>query len=116
MADTISVATAAEEAANPYYPIGSSIAGYQANESSVPALLGVFFGTCIVVFSCSHTLAKRIQPDLRRGELLTMMWFILSGCIHIVFEGYYITHYASLGSKQTLLGQMWKEYAFSDSR
>lgn len=32
------------------------------------------------------------------------------------FEGYYAVNFATLGSKQTLIGQMWKEYAFSDSR
>ena len=32
------------------------------------------------------------------------------------FEGYYAANYSTLGSKQTLIGQMWKEYAFSDSR
>ena len=44
------------------------------------------------------------------------MWFVLSGSIHLFFEGYYAANYATLGSKQTLIGQMWKEYAFSDSR
>ena len=44
------------------------------------------------------------------------MWFVLSGSIHLFFEGYYAVNYATLGSKQTLIGQMWKEYAFSDSR
>lgn len=79
-------------------------------------LLGVFFGACTLLFSTTYVLAKRIQPTLSKGELLTIMWFVLSGAIHIFFEGYYAANYATLGSKQTLLGQMWKEYAFSDSR
>ena len=113
MADPVSTA---KEVANPYYPLGSHIEGYSPNEWSVLALLSVFFGTCVVVFTSSYLLAKRVRADLKRGELLTMLWFILSGCIHTCFEGYYVTNYASLGSKQTLLGQMWKEYALSDSR
>ncbi|KAK3702982.1 hypothetical protein LTR37_014712 [Vermiconidia calcicola] len=44
------------------------------------------------------------------------MWFVLSGSIHLFFEGYYAVNYATLGSKQTVFGQLWKEYAFSDSR
>lgn len=31
-------------------------------------------------------LAKRFQPDLSRGELLTVMWFLGSGFIHGIFE------------------------------
>lgn len=101
---------------NPYYPLGSHIANYAPNEWTVPALLGVFFGACTILFSGTYFLAKTIQPTLRRGELLTIMWFVLSGSIHMFFEGYYAYNYADLGSKQTLIGQMWKEYAFSDSR
>ncbi|KAK4631293.1 3-beta-hydroxysteroid-Delta(8),Delta(7)-isomerase [Fulvia fulva] len=106
----------AEQTFNPYYPVGSIIEGYAANEWTVLELLGVFFGACTLLFSTTYVLAKRIQPTLSKGELLTIMWFVLSGAIHIFFEGYYAANYATLGSKQTLLGQMWKEYAFSDSR
>lgn len=101
---------------NPYYPIGSYIAGYAANEWGVPALLSVFFGACLVLFSTTYFVAKKVQPNLTGKELITTMWFVLSGAIHIFFEGYYARHYATLGAKQSLIGQMWKEYAFSDSR
>ena len=101
---------------HPYIPTNAEIAGYAANEWSVPALLGVFFGTCIILFTATYFLAKAKNPDLRKVELATIMWFVLSGSIHIVFEGYYAAHFSDLGSKQTLIGQMWKEYAFSDSR
>lgn len=101
---------------NPYYPIGSYIEGYAANEWSVPALLGVFFGACTLLLPTTYFFAKRLQPTLKTNELLTILWFVLSGSIHIFFEGYYAYNFSTLGSKQTLLGQMWKEYAFSDSR
>ncbi|KAK4504704.1 hypothetical protein PRZ48_002666 [Zasmidium cellare] len=101
---------------NPYYPIGSYIEGYAANEWSVPALLGVFFGACTLLLPTTYILAKRLQPTLNKTELITILWFVLSGSIHIFFEGYYAYNYDTLGSKQTLIGQMWKEYAFSDSR
>lgn len=103
-------------AIHPYFPLDAQIPGYAANEWSVPALLGVFFGVCTALFTATYFLAKRIQPTLRSGELLTIMWFVLSGAIHLFFEGYYAANYATLGAKQTLIGQMWKEYAFSDSR
>lgn len=101
---------------NPYYPIGSYIAGYAANEWGVPALLTVFFGCCAVLFAATYVVAKRVQPNLSSKDLFATMWFVLSGAIHLFFEGYYARNYATLGAKQSLIGQMWKEYAFSDSR
>ena len=104
------------QALHPYFPLDAEIVGYAANEWTVPALLGVFFGTCIALFTATYFVAQSINPQLRRNELITIMWFVLSGGIHLFFEGYYAFNYATLGSKQTLIGQMWKEYAFSDSR
>lgn len=104
------------EALHPYFPVDAEIVGYAANEWSVPALLGVFFGACTALFAATYTVANSVNPKLHKAELLTTMWFVLSGAIHMLFEGYYAINYATLGSKQTLIGQMWKEYAFSDSR
>jgi cholestenol delta-isomerase len=79
-------------------------------------LLGTFFSACTVLFTATYFVARRVQPNLSGSELITIMWFVLSGAIHIFFEGYYAANFLTLGSKQTLIGQMWKEYAFSDSR
>lgn len=101
---------------HPYYPLDASIPSYAANEWSVPALLSVFFSACALLFSTTYFVAKRINSSLTKGELTAIMWFVLSGAIHMLFEGYYVVNFAELGGKQTLIGQMWKEYAFSDSR
>ncbi|KAF2770905.1 Emopamil-binding protein [Teratosphaeria nubilosa] len=116
VAGNVTKIAAAQAIAHPYYPLNAEIPSYAANEWSVPALLSVFFGACTLLFTSTYFLAKRTNPHLKTGELLTIMWFVLSGAIHIFFEGYYATNYATLGAKQTLIGQMWKEYAFSDSR
>ncbi|GAM91645.1 hypothetical protein ANO11243_096970 [Dothideomycetidae sp. 11243] len=101
---------------HPYYPIGVPIAGYLANESSVPYLLGVFAAGCAVIFSGAYVVTKSLRPRISTGELLTVMWFVLSGSIHLWFEGYYALNQAHMGGLQTLFGQLWKEYALSDSR
>ena len=101
---------------NDYYPLGTAIPGYVANEATMAEILTVFFGTCAVLFGGTHFVSKRLQPDLTRTELFTLLWFILSGCIHIFFEGYYVMNVLDIGTHQTWIGQMWKEYAFSDSR
>ena len=38
------------------------------------------------------------------------------GCIHTFFEGYFSLNHARMGPSQSLFGQLWKEYALSDSR
>lgn len=40
----------------------------------------------------------------------------IGGILHTCFEGYFVLNYATLASKQDLFGQLWKEYALSDSR
>lgn len=108
--------TGFEQVQHPYYPLNAKIPYYEPNELSVPALLSVFFGAASVLFSTTYFVSKAIQPKLSNKELFTTMWFALSGTIHIVFEGYYATNFADLAGKQTLMGQMWKEYAHGDSR
>ena len=103
-------------ALHPYLPESAVIAGFVLNESSVPFLLTIFFGCCGLLFTTTYFVAKSVDASLTRAELLTMMWFVLSGSIHMCFEGYYSYNHATLGSKQTILGQLWKEYAYSDSR
>ncbi|KAK4545329.1 hypothetical protein LTR36_003509 [Oleoguttula mirabilis] len=108
--------TKAAQALHPYYPLNAVIDGWAANEWSVPYLLTIFFGACAVLFTSTYFVAKRVNSRLSKGELATIMWFVLSGAIHLLFEGYYARNFVNIGAQQTLLGQLWKEYAFSDSR
>ncbi|RMD41051.1 hypothetical protein DV735_g4083, partial [Chaetothyriales sp. CBS 134920] len=60
-----------------------------------------------------------VKNDMAVSELLiraVVLWFVLTGCLHTVFEGYYVMHHASLAGQMDLMGQLWKEYALSDSR
>ncbi|KAL1302725.1 hypothetical protein AAFC00_003079 [Neodothiora populina] len=101
---------------HPYYPLEVEITGYLANEWSVPALLGAFSTGCAVIFGMTYIIIRRVQPRMPVHEVLTVMWFVLSGSIHLFFEGYYALNQARMGELQTLFGQLWKEYALSDSR
>lgn len=130
---------------HPYYPLNALIPHYRPNTTSVPTLLLIFFASCTLLLFFCYFFATRIYaasslPLLRQqeeksndsttttmksretemglsgGELSTLMWFVLSGTIHVVFEGYYVRFYEELAGKEGVLGEMWKEYAFSDSR
>jgi cholestenol delta-isomerase len=39
-----------------------------------------------------------------------------AGSIHLFFEGYFSLNHTRMGPAQDLFGQLWKEYALSDSR
>lgn len=43
-------------------------------------------------------------------------WPIIAGSIHVFFEGYFVYNNSQMSSMQDLFGQLWKEYALSDSR
>ncbi|KAF2087060.1 Emopamil-binding protein [Saccharata proteae CBS 121410] len=101
---------------HPYYPLEVEIIGYLANDWTVPALLASFAAGCALIFGVTYVLVKRTRPQLPATELLTILWFVLSGAIHLFFEGFYVYNFRDLGGSQHLFGQLWKEYALSDSR
>jgi len=39
-----------------------------------------------------------------------------AGTIHLLFEGYFSLNHLHMGGQQDIIGQLWKEYALSDSR
>lgn len=79
--------TADDVVKHPYYPLDANIVGYVANESTVLSLLGSFVAACIAIFGLTYLAVKRVNPRLPTTELLTVMWFVLCGCIHFFFEG-----------------------------
>jgi len=101
---------------HPYHPLGVVINGYTANEFTVPVLLAYFGAGCAAIFALTNVLVARVRPGLPTSEVLTIFWFALSSSIHFFFEGYFATHFTNMGGLQTLFGQLWKEYALSDSR
>ena len=126
--------TSYENVKHPYYPLDANIVGYVANDSTVLSLFGSFIAGCAAIFGLALLAVKRINPRLPASELITVMWFVLCGCIHLFFEGkkvvlgedsrveaefskgYFAYNHANMGGLQTFFGQLWKEYALSDSR
>jgi len=110
------LANASSLASHPYYPPDIEIAGYLANAYTVPTLLSFFATGCVGVFTLTYFLISRTRSNLPTPELLTVLWFVLCGCIHLFFEGYYVANFRAMGGLQTIFGQLWKEYSLSDSR
>ncbi|KAK8233737.1 3-beta-hydroxysteroid-Delta(8),Delta(7)-isomerase [Phyllosticta capitalensis] len=101
---------------HPYYPLGVEILGYAANDRSIPELLSVFAVGCVGIFGLAALAAKRIRPEISKTELVTIFWFVLSGCLHVFFEGFFVLNFQTIGGSNHIFGQLWKEYSLSDSR
>jgi cholestenol Delta-isomerase len=132
--DSAAVANKIEHPPHPFYPIGVEIVGYLANTSSVPTLLGIFLGGWLLILGATWVLVSQLSPKLIQFDKLVILWFILStrsvdqdlqtqvtylvigGTIHFFFEGYFALNHTRMGPAQDLFGQLWKEYALSDSR
>ncbi|KAI1620504.1 cholestenol delta-isomerase [Exophiala viscosa] len=104
------------EAVHPFYPVGVEIANFIANDMTVGRLLGIFATGCAGILAATWFLTSKVAPQLQKKDKLAVLWFCLSGTIHLFFEGYFSYNHTRMGGAQDLFGQLWKEYAMSDSR
>jgi len=79
-------------ARHPYYPPDLVLPGFMPNEIAVPILITSFAGAAGLVFWITSVLARTVRPSISRTDLLTAMWFMLCGCIHLFFEGLLTSH------------------------
>ncbi|KAI9147595.1 3-beta-hydroxysteroid-Delta(8),Delta(7)-isomerase [Paramyrothecium foliicola] len=105
-----------EGALHPYFPLGVDIPGYQANSLSAAALVGSFAAGCAVIFLTTYYIIQVTRPATSNGAIAATLWFVLCGCIHLFFEGYFARNFPQMAAQVDLFGQLWKEYSLSDSR
>lgn len=121
------------EVVHPYYPIGIALSGgtFTANDWDVLTLILAFAGGWAFIFGVTLVVSKRINPNLKGWDQALVLWFVLckfchdtlntiwlqvAGSIHLFFEGYFVLNHTRMASMQDFFGQLWKEYALSDSR
>ncbi|KNE57210.1 hypothetical protein AMAG_02951 [Allomyces macrogynus ATCC 38327] len=99
-------------ASHPFIPASLDLPHYVPNTHDDMVILGGFAAACgaftLLAFASGHGL-----PMFRR-TIYTWCW--LSGIIHMALEGYFVVNVRDLAAHNTLLGQVWKEYAKCDSR
>ncbi|KAI8959299.1 3-beta-hydroxysteroid-Delta(8),Delta(7)-isomerase [Daldinia sp. FL1419] len=118
MADIINatISDSVEATPHPYYPLGVVIAGFVAKTLSTQEILTIFTGTCICILGPTWLYLRYARRELPLSDVLTALWFVLCGFIHLGLEGYFALHARDLASRTTVLAQLWKEYSLSDSR
>ena len=104
---------------HPFYPPTLSIPNYKTSPFTMLEILFPFFGAVsIVLFVSFGIIAKRkhtltSSPGWTKG---VFVWFICSGLIHMIVEGYYAANVYEIAGQTNFLSSLWKEYALSDSR
>ncbi|KAI9043013.1 EXPERA domain-containing protein [Aspergillus affinis] len=109
----------AEPALHPYYPLDAPIHGYVANKASLLSLLTTASVGAAALLGATlglETPAAGVVEILNLEELTSSRRSPSAGSLHCFFEGYFMIHYDRMASAQDFFGQMWKEYALSDSR
>ncbi|KAF4624423.1 hypothetical protein G7Y89_g13750 [Cudoniella acicularis] len=102
--------------AHMFYPPELEIANYLANELHGHFLLFAFAVICAIILLKTFIITNRAHPKLPGKEKAAILWFTLSGAIHLFFEGYFSLNHFRMGPAQDLFGQLWKEDALADSR
>jgi cholestenol delta-isomerase len=76
-----------EAALHPYYPLGVAIPGYVAKVLTTQEILGIFTTTCLGILIPTWLYIRHSRHDLPSSEVLTALWFVLCGFIHLGLEG-----------------------------
>jgi len=103
---------------HPFYPQDVVLSGgtYIANDWDVTSLIVTFAGLWALVLGPTLAVVRKSNPGLKVLDQGLILWFVLSGSIHMFFEGYFLYNHARMVTMQDFFGQLWKEYSKSDSR
>ncbi|KAJ1980901.1 hypothetical protein H4R34_002282 [Dimargaris verticillata] len=101
---------------HPYYPPSAALPHYVPSQFAFSDALLLFFGAVGAVVVGAGLVAHRLRPSVTTADRWVLVWFILSGTVHLVLEGYYVVYNAQLAGLTTPLAELWKEYSLADSR
>ncbi|KAK2626394.1 hypothetical protein QTJ16_004656 [Diplocarpon rosae] len=103
---------------HPYFPSSLTLSGriYVANSWDVVTLIALFGAGWAAIMAATLAVVRRLNPSLRGVDLGLVLWFVLCGSIHLFFEGYFMYNHHRMAQMTDFFGQLWKEYALSDSR
>jgi len=79
-------------------------------------IFSVFGTVCGGVMLLTFLLTFLRGSPLSSWSRFKAVWLVLSGCIHMFLEGYYVINAQAISVMDTLRADMWKEYAKADSR
>lgn len=101
---------------HPYFPLDLQLPGYVPMQVDFDYILGVFFAAVLAIFAATWKLSGR-HTHLSGKERIMACWFMVTGVIHFVIEGWVVAKADFYQDKSgNYLSDTWKEYSKADSR
>lgn len=100
---------------HPYYPTDLKLTNYTEPTYTTEFILISFLSGVIVILAISLAIILPKQTVTPKHKAV-FLWFIITGSIHLFFEGYFALNHETIAENSGLFDEMWKEYALSDSR
>lgn len=103
-------------ARHPYFPTKLRLEGYHPMVLSMDYILAVFGGSMAAVAAITWFVSGKYKT-LTTRERIIACWFMVTGAIHFVIEGYVVVtpdYYKDTSG--SYLSDAWKEYTKADSR
>ncbi|KAJ1942612.1 hypothetical protein GGF37_003039 [Kickxella alabastrina] len=104
------------EVLHPYFPRDAALPHYVASKFNMSESLTTLSAGVGLLAVISVILLARARTSLTGKDKLIVIWMIVCAGIHIILEGYFSFNHATLAGKQSVLADLWREYAHSDSR
>jgi cholestenol Delta-isomerase len=101
---------------HPFYPLGIALANFTERDISVLAIFSAFIAALLCLFTAARAYISTSKTPLSPRDSFLATWFVLTGFIHLIIEGYFSIHHATMPSRTDSLGAAWKLYALCDSR
>ena len=109
-------ADAASDPRHPYHPRTLQLDHYVENDLPLPIVFTYLFAGLALVWGSTLALRSRLHPGLSRLDTACALWFATCASLHLFFEGHYVLRHSTIAAENSVLSQLWKEYAKSDSR
>ncbi|KAJ1880359.1 hypothetical protein GGI13_007896 [Coemansia sp. RSA 455] len=101
---------------HPYYPQDVPIPHYVVSKLDMGQAFLTLGSAIAAIMVVSGLLIGRARNTLSCKDKFIVVWMLVCAGIHIVLEGYFSFNHGALAGKDTILADLWREYAHSDSR
>ncbi|KAJ2832272.1 hypothetical protein GGI24_001294 [Coemansia furcata] len=101
---------------HPYYPQDVPIPHYVVSKLDMGQAFLTLGSAIAIIMVVSGVLIGRARNGLSCKDKAIVVWMLVCAGIHIVLEGYFSFNHGTLAGKQTIMADLWREYAHSDSR
>ncbi|KAJ1833185.1 hypothetical protein LPJ63_002964 [Coemansia sp. RSA 2711] len=101
---------------HPYFPRDAALAHYVPSAFNVGEAFMTLGSAVGLIMFVSAVLIRQSPRQFSCKDKFVVVWMLVCAGIHMVLEGYFSFNHKNLAGMQTVLADLWREYAHSDSR